>query len=68
MRSILLTPVDSRAVQVTRYLLYSRALNSYKFTVVKPDGQSLIAAGSWCPGKNELATIRYVCRRICMAA
>ncbi|KAL4260269.1 Conserved hypothetical protein CHP02453 [Pleurotus pulmonarius] len=25
---------------------------------VKPGGESLIAAGSWCPGKNELATIR----------
>ena len=26
---------------------------------VKPGGESLIAAGSWCPGRNELATIRY---------
>jgi uncharacterized protein (DUF2461 family) len=26
--------------------------------VVKPGGGSLLAAGSWCPGKNELATIR----------
>ncbi|KAI0708617.1 hypothetical protein C8Q76DRAFT_627185 [Earliella scabrosa] len=25
---------------------------------VKPGDESLIAAGSWCPGKNELATIR----------
>ncbi|KAI8989033.1 hypothetical protein BD414DRAFT_485771 [Trametes punicea] len=25
---------------------------------VKPGGESLIAAGSWCPGKNELQTIR----------
>jgi uncharacterized protein (DUF2461 family) len=25
---------------------------------VKPGGESLLAAGSWCPGKNELATIR----------
>lgn len=26
--------------------------------MIKPGGQSLIAAGAWCPGKNELATIR----------
>ncbi|KIY53899.1 hypothetical protein FISHEDRAFT_32138, partial [Fistulina hepatica ATCC 64428] len=25
---------------------------------LKPGNQSLIAAGTWCPGKNELATIR----------
>ncbi|RDB17273.1 hypothetical protein Hypma_001957 [Hypsizygus marmoreus] len=25
---------------------------------VKPGGESIIAAGSWCPGRNELATIR----------
>lgn len=25
---------------------------------IKPDGESLLAAGTWCPGKNELATIR----------
>ncbi|EPQ50811.1 hypothetical protein GLOTRDRAFT_49759 [Gloeophyllum trabeum ATCC 11539] len=25
---------------------------------VKPNGESLIAAGAWCPGKNELQTIR----------
>ncbi|KDR66464.1 hypothetical protein GALMADRAFT_80905, partial [Galerina marginata CBS 339.88] len=25
---------------------------------VKPGNASIIAAGSWCPGKNELATIR----------
>ncbi|KAJ8456170.1 hypothetical protein ONZ51_g12239 [Trametes cubensis] len=25
---------------------------------IKPGGESLIAAGSWCPGKNELQTIR----------
>ena len=29
-----------------------------RFTTVKPGGESLLAAGSWCPGKNELATIR----------
>jgi uncharacterized protein (DUF2461 family) len=27
-------------------------------TTVKPGGESLLAAGSWCPGKDELATIR----------
>ena len=25
---------------------------------VKPGGESMFAAGSWCPGKNELDTIR----------
>ncbi|KAL0066108.1 hypothetical protein AAF712_006940 [Marasmius tenuissimus] len=25
---------------------------------VRPGGQSIIAGGSWCPGRNELATIR----------
>ena len=29
------------------------------FLSVKPGNESLIAAGSWCPGRNELATIRY---------
>ena len=31
--------------------------------VVKPGGGSLLAAGSWCPGKNELATIRSRIKR-----
>ena len=26
--------------------------------VVKPGGESLLTAGSWCPGKDELTTIR----------
>lgn len=26
--------------------------------VVRPGNESLIAAGSWCPNRNELATIR----------
>lgn len=26
--------------------------------MIKPGGESLLAAGSWCPGKNEIATIR----------
>ncbi|KAJ3966317.1 hypothetical protein EV361DRAFT_580053 [Lentinula raphanica] len=25
---------------------------------IRPGGESLLAAGTWCPGKNELATIR----------
>jgi len=29
--------------------------------LVKPGNGSIIAAGSWCPGKNELQTIRYGC-------
>ncbi|KAK1224161.1 hypothetical protein PQX77_012966 [Marasmius sp. AFHP31] len=28
------------------------------YQVVRPGGQSVIAGGSWCPGRNELATIR----------
>ncbi|KAI0942836.1 hypothetical protein AcW1_002611 [Taiwanofungus camphoratus] len=28
------------------------------YSAIIPGGQSLIGAGSWCPGKNELATIR----------
>lgn len=28
--------------------------------IVKPGNESLIAAGTWCPGKNELGTIRFV--------
>ncbi|ELU42869.1 DUF2461 domain-containing protein [Rhizoctonia solani AG-1 IA] len=31
--------------------------------VVKPGGGSLVAAGVWCPGKNELQTIRNVIQR-----
>lgn len=26
--------------------------------MIKPGGESLLAAGTWCPGKNELSTIR----------
>lgn len=32
-------------------------------TSVKPGNGSLIAAGSWCPGKNELQTIRQCSAR-----
>ncbi|KAK7040872.1 hypothetical protein VNI00_009468 [Paramarasmius palmivorus] len=28
------------------------------FSAIRPGGESLIAGGSWCPGRNELATIR----------
>ncbi|CAE6402347.1 unnamed protein product [Rhizoctonia solani] len=30
---------------------------------IKPGGGSLVAAGVWCPGKNELQTIRNVVKR-----
>ncbi|KAF4604597.1 hypothetical protein EYR40_003371 [Pleurotus pulmonarius] len=43
-------------LQVIIYLI-SLSLSIQLFQV-KPGGESLIAAGSWCPGKNELATIR----------
>lgn len=33
------------------------AVSAYQLTV-KPGGESIIAAGAWQPGKNELATIR----------
>ena len=41
----------------------SSKLCGSRFTIiitfsVKPGGESLLAAGTWCPGKNELATIR----------
>ncbi|KDQ56754.1 hypothetical protein JAAARDRAFT_132000 [Jaapia argillacea MUCL 33604] len=37
---------------------FSRSGRKGIFAGFKPDGESLLAAGSWCPGKNELATIR----------
>ena len=43
-------------VQVIIYLISLPP--SVKSCQVKPGGESLIAAGSWCPGKNELAAIR----------
>jgi len=30
---------------------------------IKPGGESLLAAGTWCPGKDELATIRFRIQR-----
>ncbi|KAJ8701795.1 hypothetical protein PTI98_000548 [Pleurotus ostreatus] len=44
-------------VQVIIYLI-SLPLSVESYGEVKPGGESLIAAGSWCPGKNELAAIR----------
>ncbi|KAF9462235.1 hypothetical protein BDZ94DRAFT_1298705 [Collybia nuda] len=37
---------------------FSRSGRKGIFAGLKPGGESLIAAGSWCPGRNELATIR----------
>ncbi|KAL0945756.1 hypothetical protein HGRIS_012045 [Hohenbuehelia grisea] len=37
---------------------FSRSGRKGIFAGLKSNGESLIAAGSWCPGKNELATIR----------
>ncbi|KAF8225576.1 hypothetical protein L208DRAFT_1305679 [Tricholoma matsutake] len=37
---------------------FSRSGRKGIFAGLSPDGKSLIAAGSWCPGKQELATIR----------
>ncbi|KAL4073996.1 hypothetical protein J3A83DRAFT_4232830 [Scleroderma citrinum] len=28
-------------------------------SIVKPGNESMIAAGAWCPGKNELSSIRF---------
>ncbi|KAF8500237.1 hypothetical protein F5888DRAFT_1801789 [Russula emetica] len=37
---------------------FSRGGRKGIFAGFKPGGESLLAAGSWCPGKNEIATIR----------
>ncbi|KAI1786357.1 hypothetical protein LXA43DRAFT_1034094 [Ganoderma leucocontextum] len=37
---------------------FSRSGRKGIFAALKPNGESLIAAGSWCPGRNELATMR----------
>ncbi|KAH9903292.1 hypothetical protein C8Q73DRAFT_674059 [Cubamyces lactineus] len=37
---------------------FSRSGRKGIFAAFKPGDESLIAAGSWCPGKNELQTIR----------
>ncbi|RPD75971.1 hypothetical protein L226DRAFT_485028 [Lentinus tigrinus ALCF2SS1-7] len=42
---------------------FSRSGRKGIFAKFKPGDQSLIAAGSWCPGKNELATIRSNIKR-----
>ncbi|KAF8581204.1 hypothetical protein K439DRAFT_1647958 [Ramaria rubella] len=38
---------------------FSRSGRKGTFAHFKPSGQTLIAAGAWCPGKNELASIRH---------
>ncbi|KZT26118.1 hypothetical protein NEOLEDRAFT_1132677 [Neolentinus lepideus HHB14362 ss-1] len=35
-----------------------KGIFAHYHVLVKPGGESLIAAGAWCPGKNELQTIR----------
>ncbi|KAJ7628657.1 hypothetical protein FB45DRAFT_918896 [Roridomyces roridus] len=35
-----------------------KGIFAFYHVMIKPGNQSIIAAGSWCPGKNELATIR----------
>ncbi|KAL6298957.1 hypothetical protein BKA93DRAFT_830289 [Sparassis latifolia] len=37
---------------------FSRSGRKGIFAHFEPGGNSLLAAGAWCPGKNELATIR----------
>ncbi|KAG5635843.1 hypothetical protein H0H81_009961 [Sphagnurus paluster] len=37
---------------------FSRSGRKGVFAGLKPGGESLIAAGSWCPGRTELANIR----------
>lgn len=41
-----------------REFLPKKLLHAHHVIAVKPGGESLLAAGSWCPGKNEIATIR----------
>ncbi|KAE9402853.1 hypothetical protein BT96DRAFT_964664, partial [Gymnopus androsaceus JB14] len=44
----------SLSLSPSTYLRVNRLCTSS----IKPGGESLLAAGTWCPGKNELATIR----------
>ncbi|KAH7928987.1 hypothetical protein BV22DRAFT_1102698 [Leucogyrophana mollusca] len=37
---------------------FSRSGRKGLFAFLKPGGESMFAAGAWCPGKNELATLR----------
>ncbi|KAJ4499816.1 hypothetical protein C8R41DRAFT_813781 [Lentinula lateritia] len=37
---------------------FSRSGRKGIFACFSPGGETLLAAGTWCPGKNELATIR----------
>ncbi|KAI0767524.1 hypothetical protein C8Q74DRAFT_1334899 [Fomes fomentarius] len=41
---------------------FSRSGRKGIFAGFKPGGESILAAGTWCPGKNELATIRRACQ------
>ncbi|KAF8153363.1 hypothetical protein B0H34DRAFT_723244 [Crassisporium funariophilum] len=42
---------------------FSRSGRKGIFACLKPGNESIIAAGSWCPGRNELATIRINIQR-----
>ncbi|KAI5829362.1 hypothetical protein K523DRAFT_320647 [Schizophyllum commune Tattone D] len=42
---------------------FSRSGRKGTFAGFKPGNQSIIAAGAWCPGKNELSTIRANIKR-----
>ncbi|KAH7915947.1 hypothetical protein BJ138DRAFT_1140810 [Hygrophoropsis aurantiaca] len=37
---------------------FSRSGRKGRFAFLKPGGESMFAAGAWCPGKDELALIR----------
>ncbi|KAK0226471.1 hypothetical protein IW262DRAFT_1362217 [Armillaria fumosa] len=42
---------------------FSRSGRKGVFAAFKPGGESLFAGGLWCPGRNELATIRTSIKR-----
>ncbi|KAG1804620.1 hypothetical protein EV424DRAFT_1330484 [Suillus variegatus] len=44
---------------------FSRSGRKGIFVFFKPGDKSVIAAGAWCPGKNELLTLRYVSSPLC---
>jgi len=43
---------------MSKAFLLKPPLEDHEAMVVKPGNESLLAAGCWCPEKNELATIR----------
>ncbi|KAK0241197.1 hypothetical protein EDD85DRAFT_948284 [Armillaria nabsnona] len=49
--------------QVTLYFSPLDLSNPVALLTVKPGGESLFAGGLWCPGRNELATIRTNIKR-----